>query len=331
MCLTSKNIPKRVIQLLMLIVLCLLINSEYLIAQDNIECPLNVDYLVIAQNQHTSGNFESAIESITCAISQGDTNSQIYAYRGTMYLAIEQPSEAIIDFDSAIEIDNTISNYYYLRGIAYSTLQDIEYTIEDFTEALYLEPSNVDYYFSLADIYMQIDDVEQATEILNQAITNNPDDAKAYAQRGYFFYMIEKYDRSKDDFAIAIELEPMIASIYFHRGNVEFSTNFLELAITSFTIALLIESEYAEVYRQRAVAYIKLGETEKANNDIDHAYAIDNDPTHYAVIAYIYNVLGDSENALANYKTFLNLADEDDVDKSVLDIINFLEETLDDN
>ncbi len=329
MFLISQNTQKYVAQSLILIVFCFLISTQYIFAQDDISCSLNTDYLELARHQHTSGSFELAIESITCALLKDELTSEIYMYRGVMYLATEQPTEALVDFTRAIEIDNSIPHYYYSRGISYSMLQEVELAIEEFTKAIDLDSSNADFYFALAEIYMQLENVEHAEQILNQAIDNNPADAKAYAQRGYFYYTLEEYDKSEDDFITAIELDPMIASIYFNKGTVEYSVNSLDLAVTSYTIAILIELEFVEAYRQRAIAYIKLGETEKANDDIEYAFTIDNDPKYYSAFAYAYSFLGDLENSLKYFHIYQSLVDDDEIDEFTLEIIEALEEALD--
>lgn len=319
----------RIAPLLTLIMLLVGLSTDSL-AQDRLDCVSdkpNAEYVELAYDQYTRGFIDLAVESLTCAISSGYVTDETYAFRGLMYLAMEQPTEALIDFNSAIALNDSISNYFYFRGIAYSFLQNFELAIENFIESINVEPSNPHYYFALAEIYMQIEEIDEAEQILNQAVATNPDNASVHAQRGYFYNAIGDHDKSEKDITIAIELDPMIASVYFDKGIVEFSTNFWDMAITSFTIALLLEPEYVEAYRQRAVAYIKLEETEKANNDIDQTFEIDHDPTHYKVIAYIYHTLGDSENALINYKKYQSVVGEE-IDDFTLAIIESLEEEL---
>jgi len=309
--------------------LTLLILPNNLAAQNQLDCVVATDYIELGQLQWENDDFEVALDSFNCALFFDDTDSIVYLYRAMIYLALDLPSNAIVDLTNAIEINNEIANYYSLRGGTYYLLQDYESANKDLVQAIGLDSSNPELYLLLALIYNELEEPEQAEEVLSQGVDINSDNAEMYAVRGFFYNKIEEYDKSVDDFATALEIDATIASSYIDKGVIQGANNFLESAITSYTIAILIEPEFVEAYLKRAIVYVKLEDIEHASEDIERAFDIDNDPSHYEFLAYAYYLHSDLSNSLTNFQIFLSLADEEDIDEFTLDIIKSLEEELD--
>jgi tetratricopeptide (TPR) repeat protein len=68
--------------------------------------------------------------------------ADVYANRGSAYLAGGDVDAAIADFDEAIELDLEEATAYYLRGITYYRKGDFDRAIADFDEALRLDPNH---------------------------------------------------------------------------------------------------------------------------------------------------------------------------------------------
>jgi tetratricopeptide (TPR) repeat protein len=115
----------------------------------------------------------------------------------------------------------------------------------------------------------------QATVSFTRALTYDPTMADAFRRRGDCQYLLVPvladdvqvyYDRALADYEAALELEPDVYTYNVH-GSVISSLGRVEEAIQEYDQAVEIDPDYPETYFNRGYAYKILGEVEQAVAD----------------------------------------------------------------
>ncbi|WP_035827939.1 tetratricopeptide repeat protein, partial [Crocosphaera watsonii] len=107
-----------------------------------------------------------------------------YFNRGyLLFLKLNQPQEAIKDFDKAIESDNILA--YALRASAYLTLNNYEAALADMNKSLEFQPGEAYRYGLRGMIYRGMKNYSQALVDQTKAIELEPNNAEHYDARHY--------------------------------------------------------------------------------------------------------------------------------------------------
>lgn len=186
----------------------------------------------------------------------------------------------------------------------------------------------------------------ELVDVCTAAITSNPKVAWAYHSRGLGYHGLKRYDAAIADFDKAIELLPDYAEAYNSRGisrsatgNLAASTsdfdvalrirpkypnalnnraanaflaNDLPAAIADYTTVLALEPTHALAWTNRGLAHAKLGNAERALEDLNVAIEIDGKIiAAYKFRAQVLEYKGDKAGAFADYRRVLSLSPTD--------------------
>ncbi len=93
-------------------------------------------------------------------------------------------SQAIEDYNKAIELHPEFYNTYYGRGLAYQNLGEHSQAIEDYGKAIELDPNNNLAYYGRGIVYKDLGDHHRAIDDLNKVLTLTQDPTlRAAAER----------------------------------------------------------------------------------------------------------------------------------------------------
>jgi len=126
---------------------------------------------------------------------------------GYNYLYSQDYEKAIKYFGLALEQYPT-SNDHYRRGEAYFFLQKYTEALSDFNAAIEINPN-----FNLAILYrahcyLYGNKLNEALEDANSLIDRNPNDPEYYRTKGLIFFYMKKYDDSEKMLLKTLELDP---------------------------------------------------------------------------------------------------------------------------
>lgn len=124
---------------------------------------------------------EAAIADYNKALELDPNNKYIYLRRAESFDKLEKYSEALADFDRAIEL---LENFHGTTA----DLSDIEYFIR------------VHFYGARAEFYWRRKNYAAALEDLNQAVGVVPYEKKTYYERGVFYWNIGEKKKAKANF-----------------------------------------------------------------------------------------------------------------------------------
>ena len=225
------------------------------------------------------GEYEEAISNYNRAIELDRNDVIAYCNRGIAKSQLGQDQAAISDFDEAIHRGDSDAYTYFLRGLSKYSLEQYTSAINDYDEAIRRDPDQVLYAYrwrgfakaALGQHMSAIDDFDEA-------LLQNPDNAHDYCQRGLSKYALEQYTAAVDDFDETIRLDPNHAEAYYQRGLVKCSLDQYESAISDYDETIRINPNQAEAYYQRAEANFYLQHFAEAENNLQSALSLVEQP-----------------------------------------------------
>lgn len=90
-----------------------------------------------------NSNFEGALKDFSEAIDYTPENPKLWYYRGNVYINMSKITEAVTNYNKAIELDDKYADAYFNRGYAYFILNDKDKSCSDYLMAAKLGKENV--------------------------------------------------------------------------------------------------------------------------------------------------------------------------------------------
>lgn len=214
-----------------------------------------------------------------------------YNTRGLAWARLNQYKKGVEDISQAIALDPA-PIFFVNRGSVHMLSGEYDLAISDFTSALKRDPRYTSAYGFRGIAYENKGDHAKAAFDFTRAIALDPESASYYRRRGQAYYSMHKYDRALSDFKTANSLEIDFTEDYYmsevatsvgmktSRRTTRSKAEDLILKALSAEDqgdnrkAIAILSEALKVYvahptalRQRALLYVKTGETNRAIAD----------------------------------------------------------------
>jgi tetratricopeptide (TPR) repeat protein len=163
-------------------------------------------------------NFTDAIVQFDKAINLNPNYTDAYLDRGASKANLGQYEGAISDYQKAEELGLKTSILYSNWGYAYYQLKQPDKARTYLERALEIDPNNGSAYRFRGDIKYDKNDNKGAEQDYTKAISSNPN-ASNYFARGLAFYYLKDYKKAIADMDKAIQLSPNTAQYYFDRGD----------------------------------------------------------------------------------------------------------------
>ncbi len=231
---------------------------------------LNRIYVKLGDECFEKGEYTNAIANYNQALQVKSSDIDLYYKRGLAHYQVGDYEAAIADYSQAIKMNIHDAKSYNKRGLALSQLGRLEEAINDYTQAIRINPNVAVAYKNRAEARSHIGDNQGAIEDYTQAIKINPHYADAYKNRGIARYLLG----SQPGFPQAIKINPKDAIAYKKRGNARSDLGDFEGAIEDYTQAIQINPNYADAYYNRGNARSDLGDFEGAIEDYTQAIQI---------------------------------------------------------
>lgn len=169
---------------------------------------------------------------------------------------------------------------YERAGLLHSQ-GNFEAAINDYTGFIRLNPDYIDAYYKRGRSYEARGDYYKAIEDYNKYIAVKPNIAQAYLSRANAFRNTSRYDKAVADFDKAIEVNPEYAQAYFSRAVIYEIKGRDDKAVSDYTRCIELNPEYVNAYNRlsaynnRAIACYRMGQYEKAWDDVYKAEGLD--------------------------------------------------------
>lgn len=162
-----------------------------------------------------------------------------------------------------------------LNNKGYDSLLEGNYlsAIKLFNEAIDLNPYDTKFFQNRAYAYSNIDSLKKARKNYIQAIELSPNNAEIYRLCGQIEYKLGNDSAAYDNFSKAIKLvypgsfNKAYSNYFMNRGNVLLRQSKYEKAIKDYTKAIYLNPSFYGNYNNRAIAFYRIGEIQKACSD----------------------------------------------------------------
>jgi tetratricopeptide (TPR) repeat protein len=214
------------------------------------------------------GQWSQAVRDYDRAIELRPDLADAYLNRGAVYQQSGQLREAVRDYTRAIELEPEHAAAYANRAAVYNRLGQPEDAIRDYTRAIELQPDLADLYAHRGAICLQQGQLPETVRDCTRALELQPDSAMAYGTRGTAYHLLGQAPLALDDLTRAIELRPELGPAYTSRGVLYHQLGQGEQAVRDFSRAIQLNPDAAGAYFNRAQAYCGLKQYEEAWRDV---------------------------------------------------------------
>ncbi|MEO1050782.1 MAG: tetratricopeptide repeat protein [Bacteroidota bacterium] len=156
--------------------------------------------------------------SVLVSIQGFAQTAKSYTQEGIKLYENQQYSEAIINFNKAIEADVKYSQAYFYRGNIKDSFEDRHGAMQDYNKAIDLNPKFSEALFARGNVKFLLQDYYGAIADYSKTIQLNPNHIDAYYKRGQAKHRLEAYEDAINDCTKIIEITPKNIDAYYLRG-----------------------------------------------------------------------------------------------------------------
>ena len=231
-----------------------------------------------------------------------------YNNRGNAYDKMGKITQALSDYNKALEIDPQFHEAYHNRGLIYYNRGDLTQALSDYNKAIEFNPKLVEAYGNRGVIYYKQGDYTKAMADYNKTIELNPNVAEAYYNRGAIYDKANDFSQAVLDYNKAIEIDPKMEKAYHNRGLDYFAQGDLSQAMSDYSKAIELNPNFAEVYDSRGLVYYKQNNPVQAIADYNKAIELNPKMAEaYDNRGVIYNNQNNYTKALSDYNKVIEL------------------------
>ena len=100
-------------------------------------------YIESGKIRTDNSDFEGALKDFSKALEFTPENAKIWYYRGNIFINISKTTEAVTNYNKAIELDDKYADAYFNRAYAYFILHEKDKSCADYLMAAKLGKENV--------------------------------------------------------------------------------------------------------------------------------------------------------------------------------------------
>jgi len=224
--------------------------------------------------------FSSILILLAVSVSAAQTPQSVQGIikSGMAHLDRGELDAAFLDANRAIELDPKNAEGYVVRIAARNRINPDANTSDDCSKVIELAPSRPGievFYQSRAVFRFRKNDLDGSIHDMNKAISIKPEDGHAYAMRSFYYLSKGNLELSKVDYNKSIELVPGLPSPFTRRGFIRYhlQRDFVG-ALADFNNAIEWNETYADGYANRGIVHGLLGDVDEAIADFKKAKAL---------------------------------------------------------
>jgi len=230
--------------------------------------------------KHDEGDYTDAIADYDRAIELAPDLARAWAKRGLAKARLGDYPGARVDYDEALRLDPEDPAVLVNRGVALLHLGHLDDAMADHDLAIAVDPTRSRSFLSRAGIKTQQGRFEEALLDYDRALELDPESVEAWSDRGLAKASLGRLQEALVDFDAALARDPQHARSLRERGVVKGRLGQSEVAIADLTRALVLDPTHAKAWTTRGILQAKLGRRDKGLEDLNRALQIDPDDSH---------------------------------------------------
>jgi serine/threonine protein kinase/uncharacterized protein HemY len=242
-------------------------------------------------------DYPKALSDAKAALQLEPNSPYAHCQLGAVYLSSEQFSKAMEQYEAANKLKASHNSYSGL-GRALFMLAEYDEAEKAFSKAREFKPKNLTAFISLATaIYRQ--DLEQANIFFDSLIAEQGKRPFDWGFIAYYHIWRGNLDEAQKAIEQMKSSETFPARGYRIAGDLYRIAGHPEKAVEELSASTSLE-EYPPGYRERALAYINLGQLRSAEEDLEHALKLNpNSTITLSLLALVESKLGHNQKANA--------------------------------
>lgn len=222
--------------------------------------------------------------------------------------------QALTHINQAIKLDQKSGNNYYIRAEIYKRMEEDEMALNDINRAVELVPTQAYFYECKANILLTLKQNKQALEAADMAVRLKPDSITR-TTRAMVLIAMGKFQEAKAVFDKLVEENKSDFRARMRRVPVNKKLNCWQPIVEDMSFLMKIDNKNSFSYKthflERGIAYLKLKQYDKAEQDLKFALKVmpDNREVHQALLE-LYKTSKRAKEARAE-ESYLNEMDED--------------------
>ena len=167
----------------------------------NKKFPLN--YAGLVRINVIEGNSAQAEKNQEEAIDLGnEKNPEVYVVLSKAYSRIKEYKKAIELLNTPLKTTTQHANTYFALGKVYLDQNNGTDAVKNFQKAIDVDPTNPEALTWKAKVYILINNYESAISLLDEAIKNDPSFAPAYVELAELYYTMKNYSKAADNYLL---------------------------------------------------------------------------------------------------------------------------------
>jgi len=266
-------------------------------------------------NNHNSTNINEIINDSTITIERlnneirkNPKSPDLFIKRGELYLAQNNLSEAINDFEIALKVDSTRQDIYVKLSDLYLKQGNSKHAKEILDKCLKYYPANVQARLKLGYLYLYLDLYREAMQQVIILERNNLQNADSYFLKGLILKQTKTYEDAALAFKKSLEFNKKNDQAYILLGLI-YTELKNDVALEYFKTAANMFLDNAEVFYNQGFALQEFGKYKDAKES--YLRAIELDSTYFEAynnIGYLYlNFLNNNDEALKYFSKAISI------------------------
>ena len=164
-------------------------------------------------------SYLKAIDLYSSAIAaSGDKDSNLFVFRGSLYLKLTCFELALSDFNQAIALDTNRPAAYIFRAKVFESYRDSQRALGDYAKAEEIDRDSSIVYEERASLFERLGLLNEALLDFNRLVSLNPEDFYVYSLRADLNEKLEDLSGALADYSKAIDLNPYYSDLYSYRA-----------------------------------------------------------------------------------------------------------------
>jgi tetratricopeptide (TPR) repeat protein len=229
-----------------------------------------------------SGDSEASLSDFDAALAL-DQEGRFYFRKGEALSQLNRWEESIDEFKESLKFATTKREFatsHTHRGLAHYQLDNCSEAIVEFQSALDRDPEYLLAIRSLSHALLSFKKYDEAISCIDKVFSLNEATSYDYQCRAAGNYYAKRYDTAVSDYSQAIEADSASSDSYYGRGVAYAQLGRHELAVADFSRGIELNPQDRSSFQQRSKSWRALGEDSKANADLEHAKHIQSRATH---------------------------------------------------
>ncbi len=164
--------------------------------------------------------------------------------------------EALSLLNRVIDADNKNTEAFNARGVVYFELKDLTNALLDYDKAIELNPDPYRPFYNRALLKMAQGNADGSLKDFAEAIKRQSDNAEIYVSRGQLLAALNQTDAALLDFREAIKYDTHNAAAWYNQGNLQFKQELFEQAVASFQVATKSDPTFGKAYHALGIAQL---------------------------------------------------------------------------